>query len=105
VWVYDAGETAGVECAGKATEIRPIASARYGPQLNEQKEKYSMTNAATGIVFHKEPQSAIVEKVRVVVGIKKLSWHDVEIPRLLPEPMPRHPLVGMQVAASGTLGS
>jgi glutathione S-transferase len=49
--------------------------------------KNSMNDPATEIVFHNYPQSPVAEKVRVAFGIKKLSWRDVEIPRLPPKPM------------------
>lgn len=39
------------------------------------------------IILHNYPQSPVAEKVRVALGIKNLSWHDVEIPRLPPKPM------------------
>lgn len=41
----------------------------------------------TEIVFHNYPQSPVAEKVRVAFGIKNLSWHNVEIPRLPPKPL------------------
>ena len=40
----------------------------------------------TRIILHHYPQSPVSEKVRVVLGIKKLAWHSVEIPRLPPKP-------------------
>lgn len=46
-----------------------------------------MPDAASDIVFHNYPQSPVAEKVRVAFGIKGLSWHDVEIPRLPPKPL------------------
>jgi glutathione S-transferase len=45
-----------------------------------------MTDPSTEIVFHNYPQSPVAEKVRVALGIKNLSWRDVEIPRLPPKP-------------------
>lgn len=50
-------------------------------------KRNSVTDPATEIVFHNYPQSPVAEKVRVAFGIKNLSWHDVEIPRLPPKPM------------------
>ena len=38
------------------------------------------------IILHDYPQSPVSEKVRVVFGIKGLSWKSVEIPRLPPKP-------------------
>ena len=38
------------------------------------------------IILHHYPQSPVAEKVRVVLGIKGLSWKSVEIPRLPPKP-------------------
>ncbi len=38
------------------------------------------------IILHHYPQSPVSEKVRVVFGIKGLSWKSVEIPRLMPKP-------------------
>lgn len=38
------------------------------------------------IILHHYPQSPVSEKVRVVLGIKKLAWRSVEIPRLPPKP-------------------
>lgn len=46
-----------------------------------------MTDRSSEIIFHNYPQSPVAEKVRVAFGIKGLSWHDVEIPRLPPKPM------------------
>jgi len=40
----------------------------------------------TTVILHHYPQSPVAEKVRVVLGIKSLSWHSVEIPRLPPKP-------------------
>lgn len=39
------------------------------------------------IILHNYPQSPVAEKVRVAFGIKSLTWHDVEIPRLPPKPL------------------
>jgi glutathione S-transferase len=38
------------------------------------------------IILHHYPQSPVAEKVRVVLGMKGLSWKSVEIPRLPPKP-------------------
>lgn len=46
-----------------------------------------MHEPAAEIVLHNYPQSPVAEKVRVALGIKGLSWRDVEIPRLPPKPM------------------
>ncbi len=46
-----------------------------------------MFDPASEIIFHAYPQSPVAEKVRVVFGIKALSWRSVEIPRLPPKPM------------------
>ena len=46
-----------------------------------------MSEAASEIILHNYPQSPVAEKVRVALGIKGLSWRDVEIPRLPPKPM------------------
>ncbi len=46
-----------------------------------------MTASATDIILHNYPQSPVAEKVRKVLGIKGLTWHDVEIPRLPPKPL------------------
>ena len=40
----------------------------------------------TDIILHNYPQSPVAEKVRVALGIKKLPWYSVEIPRLAPKP-------------------
>lgn len=40
----------------------------------------------TDIILHHYPQSPVAEKVRVVLGMKKLSWRSVQIPRLPPKP-------------------
>lgn len=39
------------------------------------------------IILHNYPQSPVAEKVRVVLGIKRLAWSNVEIPRLPPKPL------------------
>ncbi|MEQ6204875.1 glutathione S-transferase family protein [Sulfitobacter sp. HNIBRBA2951] len=46
-----------------------------------------MSDPAPQIIFHAYPQSPVAEKVRVVLGIKGVAWHSVEIPRLPPKPM------------------
>ncbi|MEP0232381.1 MAG: glutathione S-transferase family protein [Roseibium sp.] len=46
-----------------------------------------MTDLANEIILHNYPQSPVAEKVRVGLGIKKLPWASVEIPRLPPKPM------------------
>ncbi len=38
------------------------------------------------VILHHYPQSPVSEKVRVVLGIKGLTWASVEIPRLPPKP-------------------
>lgn len=38
------------------------------------------------IILHHYPQSPVSEKVRVVLGMKRLAWRSVEIPRLPPKP-------------------
>ncbi len=38
------------------------------------------------IILHQYPQSPVAEKVRVGLGIKKLHWRSVEIPRIPPKP-------------------
>ncbi len=38
------------------------------------------------IILHHYPQSPVAEKVRVVLGIKDVSWRSVQIPRLPPKP-------------------
>ncbi|MEP0945030.1 MAG: glutathione S-transferase family protein [Rhizobiaceae bacterium] len=39
------------------------------------------------IILHNYPQSPVAEKVRVALGAKGATWHNVEIPRLPPKPM------------------
>ncbi|MEH6445183.1 MAG: glutathione S-transferase family protein [Oceanospirillaceae bacterium] len=39
------------------------------------------------IIFHHYPPSPVAEKVRVVLGIKQLSWNSVTIPRVPPKPL------------------
>lgn len=46
-----------------------------------------MTDAADEIILHNYPQSPVAEKARVALGLKKLAWRSVEIPRLPPKPM------------------
>jgi glutathione S-transferase len=46
-----------------------------------------MTDKASEIILHNYPQSPVAEKARVALGMKGLSWCDVEIPRLAPKPM------------------
>jgi glutathione S-transferase len=46
-----------------------------------------MSESRSEIILHNYPQSPVAEKVRVALGIKKLSWRNVEIPRLPPKPM------------------
>jgi len=46
-----------------------------------------MSGTSPEILFHNYPQSPVAEKVRVVFGIKNLTWRSVEIPRIPPKPM------------------
>ncbi len=46
-----------------------------------------MNNPIPEIIYHNYPASPVAEKVRVVFGLKNLSWNNVEIPRLPPKPM------------------
>jgi len=47
----------------------------------------TMPANSSQIILHNYPQSPVAEKVRMVLGIKGLAWHDVEIPRLPPKPL------------------
>jgi len=38
------------------------------------------------IIFHHYPTSPFSEKIRLIFGIKKLSWCSVEIPNMMPKP-------------------
>ena len=38
------------------------------------------------IIFHHYPTSPFSEKIRLIFGIKKLSWRSVEIPNMMPKP-------------------
>lgn len=38
------------------------------------------------VILHHYPQSPVSEKVRIGLGIKKLAWRSVEIPRVPPKP-------------------
>ncbi len=38
------------------------------------------------IILHNYPQSPVAEKIRIGLGIKKLTWSSVELPRLPPKP-------------------
>ena len=40
----------------------------------------------TDVILHHYPQSPVSEKVRVVLGMKRLAWRSVQIPRLPPKP-------------------
>ena len=40
----------------------------------------------TDIILHHYPQSPVSEKVRVVLGMKNVSWRSVQIPRMPPKP-------------------
>ena len=46
-----------------------------------------MSDSTSEVIFHAYPQSPVSEKVRVVFGIKGLTWRNVDIPRLPPKPM------------------
>lgn len=41
---------------------------------------------AHDIIFHNYPTSPFSEKVRLIFGMKKLAWKNVEIPNMLPKP-------------------
>ncbi|MCK4940436.1 MAG: glutathione S-transferase N-terminal domain-containing protein, partial [Rhodospirillaceae bacterium] len=38
------------------------------------------------VILHHYPQSPVSEKIRVVLGMKDLTWKSVLIPRLPPKP-------------------
>ena len=46
-----------------------------------------MSTQKPEIILHNYPQSPVAEKVRVALGIKRLDWCSVQIPRLPPKPM------------------
>ncbi|MFK7902160.1 MAG: glutathione S-transferase family protein [Nitratireductor sp.] len=46
-----------------------------------------MTDFSNEIILHNYPQSPVAEKARVVLGMKNVKWHSVEIPRIPPKPM------------------
>ena len=46
-----------------------------------------MSTDESEIILHNYPQSPVAEKVRVVLGMKGLSWRHVEIPRIPPKPL------------------
>ena len=46
-----------------------------------------MTDHSSEIILHNYPQSPVAEKARIALGIKRLAWRSVEIPRLAPKPM------------------
>ncbi len=45
-----------------------------------------MENPLNEIILHHYPASPVSEKVRVALGIKRLAWRSVEIPRVPPKP-------------------
>ena len=38
------------------------------------------------LVLHHFPQSPFAQKVRSILGYKRLSWHSVDIPMVMPKP-------------------
>ena len=61
-----------------------------------------MSESDAEIILHNYPQSPVAEKVRVALGIKKLAWRNVEIPRLPPKPL-LIPRVGTSTACLGEI--
>jgi len=51
-----------------------------------QNVDHQRNSLVTEIILHNYPQSPVAEKARIAFGIKGLSWHSVEIPRLAPKP-------------------
>jgi glutathione S-transferase len=48
--------------------------------------RHERKNGMSDVILHHYPQSPVSEKVRVVLGIKRLTWRSVQIPRLPPKP-------------------
>jgi glutathione S-transferase len=40
----------------------------------------------SGLILHHYPTSPFAEKVRLIMGYKKLSWQGVTIPMVMPKP-------------------
>jgi glutathione S-transferase len=38
------------------------------------------------IILHHYPTSPFAEKIRLILGYKKLDWHSVIIPMIMPKP-------------------
>ena len=38
------------------------------------------------LILHHYPTSPFAEKIRLIFGYKKLAWHSVIIPRIMPKP-------------------
>ena len=38
------------------------------------------------LILHHYPQSPFAEKIRLILGFKKLPWHSVFIPNMMPKP-------------------
>lgn len=56
------------------------------PGVGQKQVKATHLMADNEIILHHYWQSPVTEKVRVVLGMKGLSWRSVEIPRLPPKP-------------------
>jgi glutathione S-transferase len=44
------------------------------------------TSTMTELTLHHYPQSPFAEKIRLILGLKGLSWHSVHIPMMMPKP-------------------
>ena len=69
---------------------RDISSSKVSyNQINfthKKRMRSTMPANASQIILHSYPQSPVAEKIRVALGIKELTWYNVEIPRLPPKP-------------------
>ena len=45
-----------------------------------------MADTQPTLIFHHYANSPFSEKVRLVFGFKRLAWHSVNIPNILPKP-------------------
>ncbi len=75
--------TALLQAAQKESDF--VTAEAYTAMRHLSRKALFMTDPSLEIILHNYPQSPVAEKARIALGIKKLAWRSVEIPRLAPQ--------------------
>jgi glutathione S-transferase len=66
--------------------LRPTLASWPVGRLADRQERNEVSDSKSDVILHHYPASPFAEKIRVVLGIKGLTWQSVHIPRIMPKP-------------------